>query len=60
MVKNPLAMWGTWAQFLGLEDTLEKAAAAHSSVLAWRISMDRGAWRATVHGITKNRTRISD
>ena len=25
----------------------------HSSVLAWRIPMDRGAWRATVHGVTK-------
>ena len=24
--------------------------ATHSSILAWSISMDRGAWRATVHG----------
>ena len=24
----------------------------HSSILAWRIPMDRGAWRATVHGVT--------
>ena len=23
-------------------------------------SMDRGAWRAAVHGVTKNRTRLSD
>ena len=23
-------------------------------------SMDRGAWRATVHGVTKSRTRLSD
>ena len=23
-------------------------------------SMDRGAWWATVHGVTKNRTRLSD
>ena len=23
-------------------------------------SMDRGAWRATVHGVTKNRTQLSD
>ena len=22
--------------------------------------MDRGAWRAAVHGVTKNRTRLSD
>ena len=30
--------------------------AAHSSILAWRIPMDRGAWRATVHGVLKSRT----
>ena len=24
--------------------------ATHSSILAWRIPMDRRAWRATVHG----------
>ena len=23
-------------------------------------AMDRGAWRATVHGVTKSRTRLSD
>ena len=23
-------------------------------------SMERGAWRATVHGVTKGRTRLSD
>ena len=27
--------------------------AAHSSMLAWRIPMDRGAWRATVHSVAK-------
>ena len=30
--------------------------ATHSSILAWRISMDRGAWLATVHGVSKSRT----
>ena len=30
--------------------------AAHSSTLAWRIPMDRGAWRATVHGVAKSQT----
>ena len=30
--------------------------AAHSSILAWRIPMDRGAWRATVHRVTQSRT----
>ena len=32
----------------------------HSSVLAWRIPMDRGAWRVTIHGVAKSRTRLSD
>ena len=32
------------------EDPLEKGVTTHSSILAWRIPMDRGAWRATVHG----------
>ena len=27
--------------------------ATHTSILAWRIPMDRGAWRATVHEVTK-------
>ena len=27
--------------------------ATHSSILAWRIPMERGAWRTTVHGVTK-------
>ena len=41
-------------QFLGQEDPLEKEMATHSSILAWRILMDRGAWRATVYGATKS------
>ena len=27
---------------------------------AWRIPMDRAAWRATVHAVTKNPTQLSD
>ena len=34
--------------------------ATHSSILAWKNPMDRGAWWATVHGVTKSRTRLSD
>ena len=41
---------------LGWEDPLEKDMATHSSVLAWRIPMDRGAWRATVHGVAESDT----
>ena len=37
LVKNPPAMWETWVQSLGWEDSLEKEMATHSSVLAWRI-----------------------
>ena len=33
----------------GLGRSLEKRMATHTSILAWRIPMDRGAWRATVH-----------
>ena len=34
------------------ENSLKKKMATHPSILAWRIPMDRGAWKATVHGIT--------
>ena len=26
----------------------------------WELVMDRGAWRAAIHGVTKSRTRWSD
>ena len=48
MVKNLPAMWETWVQYLGWEDPLEEGMATRCSILAWRIPMDRGAWRATV------------
>ena len=38
----------------GLEDPLEEGMATHSSILAWRILMDRGAWWATVPGVVKS------
>ena len=60
MVKNPPAMWETCVRSLGWEDPLEKGMATHSSILAWRISMDRGAWWATVHSVTKSQTGLSD
>ena len=56
MIKNLPAMWETWVQSLGREDSLEEGMATHSSILAWRIPMDRGAWGATVHGIAKSQT----
>ena len=45
-------------QSLAWEDPLEEGMATHSSILAWRIPMDRGAWRATVHKVTKSQTRL--
>ena len=40
---------------LGWEDALEEGRATHSSILAWRTLMDRGARQATVHRVTKSR-----
>ena len=60
MVKSPPAMWKTWVRYQGWEDPLEKGIATHFSILAWRTPTDRGAWWATVHGVAKNWTRLSD
>ena len=52
-VKNLPTMRETWVQSLGWEDPLEEGMATHSIIPAWRIPIDRGAWRATVHGVTE-------
>ena len=52
-VKNLPAMRETWVQSLGWHGT-------HSTILARRIPTDRGAWRATVHGVIKSWTQLSD
>ena len=59
-VKNPPATWETWVRSLGWEDPLEEGMATHSSIHAWRIPMDRGTWWATVHGVAKSQTQLSD
>ena len=41
-----------WVQSLGWEDPLEMGMATHPRILAWRI-LDRGAWRATLHGVAE-------
>ena len=56
VVKNLLAMWETWVRSLGWEDPLEEGMATHSSILAWRIPMDREAWQAVVYGVAKSQT----
>ena len=42
--------------FLDWDDPLEEDKATHSSILAWRIPMDRGAWQATVPRVAKSQT----
>ena len=49
-----------WVWSLGWEDPLEKVMAIHSSIVAWRIPMDRGAWQTTVYGVAKSWTWLSD
>ena len=51
--KESPAMWDTWVQSLGWEGPLEEGMATHTSILAWRIPMDRGAWWVAVHGVSK-------
>ena len=60
IVKNLPAVWETRVQSPGWKDPLDWGMATQSSSLAWRIPRDRGAWRATVHGVVKSQTRLSD
>ena len=51
--KESIAVQETPVQFLGWEDPLEKRKATHSSILAWRIPIERGGWQAIVHGVAR-------
>ena len=55
-VKNEPGMQDTWVQPLGWEDPLEEGMATHSSIVAWRIPMDREAWQAAGHSVAKSQT----
>ena len=59
-VKNLPAMQETWVQSLGWEDPLEEGRPTHSSILSWRIPIDRGAWQATVHGVAKSQIDMTE
>ena len=61
-VKNLPVMPETWVPSPSPGDLPEgkRGMATHSSILAWRIHMDRGVWWATVHGVAKSRTQLSD
>ena len=60
MVKNLPAMWESWVWSLGWEDPVKDGMATHSSILAWKIPMDKGAWWATVHGVVNSWTWLRD
>ena len=56
MVKNTTAIRETWVRSLGREDPMEEGMTTHSNILAWRVPIDRGAWQATVPGVTESDT----
>ena len=56
-VKNLPAMQETQVQSLGQKDPLEKGMATLSCL---ENPMDRETWQATVHGVRKNQTWLSD
>ena len=58
-IVNLPAMQETSVRSLGWEDPLKEGMATHSSILAWRIPMDKGACRATVHGVAKSWTQLA-
>ena len=57
-VKNLPAIQETWVLSLGWENPLEEGMATHSSIVAWRLLTDRGAWWAAVHGVAKSWTQL--
>ena len=72
-LENPMGGGAWWAAVHGVAKSqtrlsdftfpfhfhaLEKKMAAHSSVLAWRISETRGAWWAAVYGVAQSRIRL--
>ena len=59
-IKNLPAMQETRVPSLDWEDPLEMGVATHSSILAWRIPMDSRAWQATVYGVAKSQTQLSN
>ena len=54
MVKILPTVQETWVPSLGGEDPLEEGRATHSSILTWRIPIDRGDWRAIVHRVANS------
>ena len=59
-VKSLVAEWETQVRSLGPEDHLEKDMANPLQYSCLENPMDGGAWQATVHGVSKSRTQLSD
>ena len=47
-----------WVRSLGQEDHLEEVMATRSGILAWRDSINRGAWRTMAHRVMKSQTQL--
>ena len=66
MIKYLPAMQETQVRSLNWEHPLEKGMATHSSILAWKIPMDREVWQASpqgqvmVHRVTKSQIGLSN
>ena len=59
LVKDLPAIRETRVQSLDWEDSLEESMTTHFGLLARRSPMDRGAWQATVHRVTKSWTQLN-
>ena len=60
LIKNLPSVQETWVRSLGWEDSLEKGNGNSHQYSCLENSIDRGAWRATVHGVAKSQTRLRD
>ena len=59
-IKNLSAVWETWVWYLGWEELLENGNDNPLQYSCLENSMNRGAWRATVHGVAKSQIQLSD
>ena len=57
-VKNSPAMQENRVLSPDWEEPLEEGVATHSSILPWRIAMDRRAWQAAVHRVAWSQTQL--
>ena len=57
---QPASASNTGSISQGREDPLQEGMATHSSILTLGNPRDRGAWRATIHGVAKSQRRLSD